>query len=119
MSLARIRNRIQALQRRYALPLTVMRLRPLAVQFCDQWAVARDQHQSLPETHPFVIKLVDAGIRLPSFGFLGSFFNRYREAGTCPHPESIVNTLLPHAAARDGIIDATFRWDPSPTASYP
>ena len=117
MALARIRNRIQALQRIYALPLTVMRLRPLATQFCDQWAVARDQRQPLPETHPFVIKLVDAGIRLPSFGFLGSFFNRHREAGTCPHPESIVNTLLPHAAARDGIISATFRWDPPATAS--
>ena len=36
MSLARIRNRIEALQRRYALPLAVMRLRPLAIQFCDQ-----------------------------------------------------------------------------------
>ena len=52
MTLAQIRNRIQALQRRYALPLAVIRLRPYATQFCHQWAVAQDSSSPSPRPLP-------------------------------------------------------------------
>ena len=39
MTLTQIRNRIHSLQRRFGLPLTIIRLRPYATQFCDQWAI--------------------------------------------------------------------------------
>ena len=118
MTLTQIRNRVQALQRRYALPLTVIRLRPYATQFCDQWAVAQDRKEPLPETHPFVIKLADAGIRLPTFGLLIHYFRRHREANTCPQPSSIVSALLPKPASRP-IIDSIFQWDPPHHESVP
>ena len=50
MTLTQIRNRIHALQRRFGLPLTIIRLRPYATQFCDQWAIAQDRKEPLPET---------------------------------------------------------------------
>ena len=118
MTLTQIRNRVQALQRRYALPITVIRLRPYATQFCDQWALAQDRKEPLPETHPFVIKLADAGIRLPTFGLLIHYFRRHREANTCPHPKTLVAALLPKPASRS-IIDAIFQWDPPLQASVP
>ena len=118
MTLTQIRNRVQTLQRRYALPLTVIRLRPYATQFCDQWALAQDRKEPLPETHPFVIKLADAGIRLPTFGLLIHYFRRHREANTCPHPKSLVAALLPKPASRS-IIDAIFQWDPPLQESVP
>ena len=114
MSLTRIRNRIEALQRRYALPLLIVRLRPFATQFCDQWAVAQDRHQPLPETHSFVIKLADAGFRLSTYMLLHHYIERKRNDNKCPEPRGIINALLPHAAAPGGIIEALFQWDPLP-----
>ena len=119
MSLTQIRNRIRALQRRYALPLAVIRLRPYATQFCHQWAVARDSHQPLPETHPFVRKLADAGFRLPTFMYLHHHIKRHLSNNTCPNPKGIISALLPRAAAHDGIIDAIFHWDHAPQECGP
>ena len=70
MTLTQIRNRIHDLQRRFGLPLTIIRLRPYATQFCDQWAIAQDRKESLPETPVFIRKLADAGFHLPTFLYL-------------------------------------------------
>ena len=43
MTLSQIRNRIHALQRRFGLPLAIIRLRPYATQFCHQWATGPRQ----------------------------------------------------------------------------
>ena len=119
MSLTQIRNRIQALQRRYALPLAIIRLRPYATQFCHQWAVAQDQQQPLPETPAFIRKLADAGFRLTTFMYLHHHIERHLSNNTCPNPKGIISALLPHAAAREGIIDAVFRWDHAPQECGP
>ena len=119
MSLTQIRNRIQALQRRYALPLAVIRLRPYATQFCHQWAVAQDQQQPLPDTPAFIRKLADAGFRLTTFMYLHHHIERHLSNNTCPNPKGIISALLPHAAAREGIIDAVFRWDHAPQECGP
>ena len=123
MTLTQIRNRVQTLQRRYALPLTVIR-RPTPPSSAivptppSSAPVAQDRKEPLPETHPFVIKLADAGIRLPTFGLLIHYFRRHREANTCPHPKSLVVALLPKPASRP-IIDAIFQWDPPLQESVP
>ena len=63
MNLSQIRNRIHALRRKYSLPITVIRLRPYATQFCDQWAIAQDRKQPPPDSFSFVW---EAGrLRLP------------------------------------------------------
>ncbi len=113
MSLTQIRSRIQVLQRRYALPLAVIRLRPYATQFCHQWAVAQDRQQPLPETPAFIRKLADAGFRLTTFMYLHHHLKRLRERNSCPQPRGVVAALLPDPAARD-IIDAIFHWDHPP-----
>ena len=119
MSLTQIRSRIQALQRRYALPLAVIRLRPYATQFCHQWATAQDQQQPLPETPAFIRKLADAGFRLTTFMYLHHHIERHLSNNTCPNPKGIISALLPHAAAREGIIDAIFHWDHAPQECGP
>ena len=53
MTLSQIRNRVQVLQRKFALELTVIRLRPYATEFCEQWAVAKTNHQPAPQSHAF------------------------------------------------------------------
>ena len=108
MTLAQIRNRIHALQRRFGLPLAIIRLRPYATQFCHQWATAQDRKQPLPETPVFIRKLADAGFRLTTFMYLHHHIKRHLSNNTCPNPKGIISALLPHAAAREGIIDAVF-----------
>ena len=54
MSLSQIRNRIEALERKLALPLAIVRLRPLAEAICDDWAVALAAHKPVPEPHSIV-----------------------------------------------------------------
>ena len=116
MTLTQIRNRIHSLQRRFGLPLTIIRLRPYATQFCHQWAVAHDRTEPLPETPPFIRKLADAGFHLTTFMYLHHHLKRHRENNTCPQPSSIVAALVPGASARK-IIDAVFQWDPLPAPS--
>ena len=116
MTLTQIRNRIHALQRRFGLPLTIIRLRPYATQFCDQWATAQVRKEPLPETPPFIRKLADAGFHLTTFMYLHHRLKRHRENNTCPQPSGIVAALVPGASARK-IIDAVFQWDPLPAPS--
>ena len=119
MTLAQIRNRIHALQRRFGLPLAIIRLRPYATQFCHQWATAQDRKQPLPETPVFIRKLADAGFRLTTFMYLHHHIERHLSNNTCPNPKGIISALLPHAAAREGIIDAIFHWDHAPQECGP
>ena len=86
MTLTQIRNRIHALQRRFGLPLTIIRLRPYATQFCHQWATAQDRKEPLPETPVFIRKLADAGFHLTTFMYLHHRLKRHRENNTCPQP---------------------------------
>ena len=112
MSLTQIRNRIQALQRRYALALTVIRLRPFATEFCEQWAVARANHEPIPQSHTFIKNIADAGFRLPTYTALKKYVDKPYPVNY-PEPRGIIAALLPHAAARR-VIDAVLRWDPIP-----
>ena len=116
MTLTQIRNRIHALQRRFGLPLTIIRLRPYATQFCDQWAIAQDRKEPLPETPVFIRKLADAGFHLPTFLYLHHRLERHRDNNTCPQPSNIITALIPGPSARK-IIDAVFQWDPPPPLS--
>ncbi len=57
MSLSHIRNRIEALERRLALPLAVVTLRPLVEEFCEQWHVAAVDRKPLPDSHSLARKI--------------------------------------------------------------
>ena len=113
MTLRQIRNRVRVLQRKFALELTVIRLRPYATEFCQQWAVAKANQQPLSKPHPFIIKLADAGFRFPNFIDLHDYIKRKEDHDHDPEPKGIVSSLIPHQAGRR-VIDAVFRWDPYP-----
>ena len=62
-----IRSRINALRRKMALEISVVRLRPLADDFCLQWSVAVSDRRPPPDDHTFIRRVADAGFRLPTF----------------------------------------------------
>ena len=111
MNLSQIRNRVHALRRKYSLPITVIRLRPHATLFCDQWAIARDRKQPPPDSFSLVWKLAGSGFRLTTFSNLHPLLSLHRDNNTCPHPIDIVTALIPDPSARP-IIDAVLSRDP-------
>ncbi len=112
MSLHHLRRRVDALRRKLAPELAVIRLRRLAEEFCDQWAVA--DHQEAAQPHPFIKRVADAGFRLPTFMALHKYLERCRNANEHPQPRQIVGTLLPWAASGGFLV--TFQWELSPQA---
>ena len=56
-TLSQIRRRVDALKRKYATELTVVRLYPLAEEFSLLWTRAVADGQPTPETQPFVLAI--------------------------------------------------------------
>ena len=112
MSLYHFRRRINALQRKLAVPLSVVRLRPLAEDYCDQWVSAvadgRETPPATPEdapcagdrkARPLMDRVVAAGFRLTTWLDLQRHVRRCRENCHYPHPDNIMRVLLPKAAS--------------------
>ena len=116
MTLSQIRNRIHALRRKYSLPITVIRLRPYATLFCDQWAIARDRKQQPPDAFSFIWKLAGSGFRLTTFANLHPLLSKHCDDNTCPHPIDIITSLIPDPSSRP-IIEAVLRRDRRPPKS--
>ena len=95
MSLSQIRNAIDALCRKYAIPLAIYRLRPLAEEFSQQWSVAEADRKPAPESHPFIRKIALAGFSLPTFMELHKYIERCRRNNTRPDVKGIIRCLLP------------------------
>ena len=93
-----LRRRINALRRKLAIPLAVVRLRRLAQEFCIESNVARSERQPQPESHPFIKRVADAGFRLPTFLAVHKYLERCRTQNTLPDPHGLVHTLLPRSA---------------------
>ena len=79
MSLSRIRSKIEALERKLARPLAVVKLRPLAEEYCDQWEAAHADKKPLPEAQPLIQRIADRGFRLNTFTNLHLYIKRCRE----------------------------------------
>ena len=110
MSLSRIRNRIEALERKFAVPLAVVRLRPLAEKVCDEWAAAKAADKPLPKTQSLIKRIADHGVQVTTFGSLDRYFRECRDEGRFPKPRDIATVLFPHAAKK-GVIYSIFGWD--------
>ena len=108
-SLSEIRRQVDALRRRLAPELAVLRLRKLAEEFCCQWDTAIANHRQTPEPHPFILRIAGAGFRLNTFMALHKYLDRCREGNSHPQPRDIVSNLLPWAA-KGGYL-AAFQWD--------
>ena len=110
MSFSRIRNRIESLERKLALPLAVVRLRPLVEEFCWQWQVATVERKSLPDPHSLIQKIASKGLYFSTFGYLRAHLERQCEKSEEPDPQDMIKVLLPMAYRRS-IIWNVFSYD--------
>ena len=126
MSLSSLRSRINALERRLIVPLSVVRLRPIVEQYCDEWAYAMSagsvpppctpadpvpprmsptplgaRRRGAPRVSPVPLfrRITDAGYRLSTFTEVNRYVRQCREEGSCPHPHEMLRRLLPKAVA--------------------
>ncbi len=94
-----LRRRVNALRRKLAIPLAIVRIRRLAQEFCVQSTVARAERQPTPEPHSFVRQLVDAGFRLPTFMAVHRYLDRCRTQNTIPDSYQLLRSIIPWAPA--------------------
>ena len=90
MTLSQIRRRVNALKRRFATELAIIKLRRIAEAVADHW----DTDQP-PEPADVIERFVKAGCRLPTFGNLSRYLNKTQRQGDVPLPVDIVINLLP------------------------
>ena len=92
MTISEIRRRVDALKRRFARELAIIKLRRIADAVSDEW------DPSEPPEHADVIRRVaDAGFRLPTFMKLRRYLDLIRRDEDVPEPDEIVLRLLPWA----------------------
>ena len=90
MTLSEIRRRIDALKRRFARELAIIKLRRIAEAVADDWTP-----DDPPKPSAVIQRIVRAGFRLTSFARLRRCLDDARRQGEVPDPESIVLSLLP------------------------
>ena len=102
-SLSYLRRQVDALQRRLKPALAILKLRNLAMEFCDEFDEAasrespRRRANLLDMCSMFMPRVGRAGFRLDTFQDLMRYFARCTDANTHPEPRDIVFTLLPWA----------------------
>ena len=94
-TLSQIRRRVDALKRKYVSDLTVIKLRPLAEEYCLLWAEALSDGNAPPESYAFIRHIARQGFRLNTFTGLHLYLERCREGGENPNPIGIIASLLP------------------------
>ena len=98
-TLSQIRRRVDALKRKLAVPLAVLRLRRLSDDFIDQWRFATGERLPLPETHTFILRIARSGFRFNTFTSLHLYLERCRSQGEIPDDLAIISRLLPQVPA--------------------
>ena len=107
MTISQIRRRIDALKRRLAAELTIIKLRRIAEAVADDW-----DPDDPPQPAEVIDRIADAGFRLPTFMNLHHCIEDARRRGDVPYPNTIVLNLLPWAG-KDRYYEL-LRWDLPP-----
>ena len=115
MTLSQIRNRFQALQRKYSKELAVHRLRRVAEEIFHDWNATVAEGKEAPESHTIIWEIAQRGFRLYTYKSLHHYLKKCKEAGKIPEPCQIVSVLLPWAET-GGYLEG-FRWD-MPAQNY-
>ena len=95
-----LRRRADALLRKMALPLAVVRLCPVAEEMCRQWEEAITQDQPAPDPLSFIRKVRGKGLRLPTFMAVHRYMEGCQRENRIPQPYEVIRALLPWNAAR-------------------
>ena len=104
MTISEIRRRIDALKRRFAHELTIIKLRRVAQTVSDRW-----DPSDPPEPGDVIARIADAGFRLTTFANLSRYLKDIQRQGDVPMAESIVLELLPWAG--EDRYEELLRWD--------
>ena len=92
MTISQLRRRIDALKRKFARELAIVKLRPIAESVADDWDA-----DNPPEPGDVIQRVVKAGFRLNTFTRLSRYLKDMRRQGDVPDPYIIVCCLLPYA----------------------
>ena len=90
MTISEIRRRIDALKRKLAPELAIIKLRRIAESVAGDWDT-----ENPPEPGPVIRRIADAGFRLSTFGRLHHCLKDAARRGSVPNPISMVLNLLP------------------------
>ena len=102
MTLSQIRRHIDALKRKFARELAIIKLRRIA---------------EAPEPSDVISRIAQAGFRLPTFARLHRYLADTRRKGEVPFPDDMVLSLLPWAD--NDRYRELLRWDLPPKPSSP
>ena len=92
-----LRARVNALRRKMAPALAVVKVRRTADDYCHRWSVATSNYELPPDPQRLIKGLGQAGLRLPSFASANNFLDDYRRRNTDPDPQRLFRVLLPWA----------------------
>ena len=114
-TLGEIRREIKYLQRRFARELAVARVRRVAQQISEEWAIAVANKKPKPDPFACVRKVTDsrAGVAnpMPFHKYIESCGQNDRQ----PKVRDMVIALLPWAY-KSGLLYSGLRWDPAAPA---
>ncbi len=109
--LSQIRSRINALRRKFALEISVVRLEPVTDEFCYQWDRARAEGRPAPHWHSFIRKVGAAGYHLPTFVAAHKYLEKCIKDKIVPGVQTLLGILLPWAVVRGLVVPSA---DPPP-----
>ena len=112
MTLSEIRRRIDALKRKFARELAIIKLRRIAEAVADDWDSRRP-----PRTRRRHPAHRQSRLRLPTFIRLRRCLEDARRKGEVPYPDDMVLSLLPWADNHR--YRELLRWDLPPQPSSP
>ena len=92
MTISQLRRRIDALKRKFAREIAIIKLRRVAEAIADDW-----DPEHPPEPADVIQRVVKAGFRLNTFTRLSRYLIDTRRKGDVPLPYAIVCSLLPWA----------------------
>ena len=90
-----LRARVRALQRKMAKELAIVRLRRLVKEFRLQWFVALTDKKPLPEPRSFGFRVVQTGLRLPTFMEVNKYLEKCRRKKVEINDHDLLRTLIP------------------------
>ena len=114
MTISQLRRRIDALKRKLARELTIIKLRRLAEDISDAWVPSEP-----PEPPDVIQRIAKAGFRLPTFVRLHSYLEGIQRRGEVPVPNTMVFSLLPWAENDRYVRLLRFDLPPQPSSHRP
>ena len=94
-TMSQIRNRVNALKRKYATELKILKVFPIAEEFSLDWACMAADRLPLPQSGDFIRHLASWGFRFHTYTNLHQYLEGCREQGDIPDALGILSSLFP------------------------